>query len=120
MECDLGLKAKSTVFLTDCTEFLASKLPDDPKTVSYQWALALERHDLAGARHLLERAQTLGFSAEGIAKMEHAMAEAQEPFWPRALRNRFTLVGLVLAGIGVALFFFFAAKRRSAVPATPA
>jgi tetratricopeptide (TPR) repeat protein len=119
IQCELGLKVKSTAYLTDCTEFLASKLPDDPKTVSYQWALALERHDIAGAQRFLDRAKALSFPPEGIAKMERAMNEAEEPFWPRLLRNRL-VVGLLSGGLGVAIFIFFTLRRRSAAPATPA
>jgi tetratricopeptide (TPR) repeat protein len=117
IQCELGLKVKSTALLTDCTEFLASRFPNDPKTISYQWALALERHDFTGAQRFVERAKVLGFPPEGIAKMEMAMSA--QPFWSRLLGGRSVLIGL-LGGLGVAVFIFVALRRRSPATASPA
>ena len=68
----MALRFKDTPALEACTAELARKAPRDPKTVSLQWALALQRHDRGAALGLIDRARQAGMSPDGLAKMERA------------------------------------------------
>jgi tetratricopeptide (TPR) repeat protein len=76
LQCDLALKVGDGPMLEACASTLGKLAPDDPRTIGYQWALALQQRDRDQARLLLERARRAGVSAQGIAAME-ALAAAR-------------------------------------------
>ncbi len=70
LRCEVALRFKDWPALEACTGELARVAPSDPKTVSLQWALALERNDRAEALRLIDKAKVTGMSAAAVAKME--------------------------------------------------
>jgi hypothetical protein len=52
-----------------CLTQLHALAPDAPTTVELEWARAIERHDVAGAERLAERAKSAGVSAGVVQKM---------------------------------------------------
>jgi hypothetical protein len=70
LRCEVALRFDNTAALEACTNELTKSAPKDPKTVSFQWALALRKHDRSAALKMIDRARGIGMSAEGIAKME--------------------------------------------------
>lgn len=70
LRCEVALRFGNTQALQACTAELATSAPTDPKTVSFQWALALQKHDRSAALQLIERARGVGMKPEGIAMME--------------------------------------------------
>jgi hypothetical protein len=70
--CEVALRFRDEPALAACTDTLSRTAPNDPKTVSFQWALALQRHDRGAARQLLDRARGMGIGEDGLAKMEQA------------------------------------------------
>jgi hypothetical protein len=70
--CEVALRFQDLPALAACTDTLSRTAPNDPKTVSFQWALALQRHDRGAAVQLLDRARELGVGQDGVAKMEQA------------------------------------------------
>ncbi len=72
LSCDVALRFNDRPALESCTAELARAAPQDPKTVSLQWALAVQNHDRGAALGLIDRARALGMSPEGLAKMEKA------------------------------------------------
>jgi len=72
LSCDVALRFDDRAALEACTAELARRAPRDPKTVSLQWALALQKHDRGAALGLIDLARETGMSAEGLAKMEKA------------------------------------------------
>jgi hypothetical protein len=70
--CEVALRFQDLPALAACTDTLGRTAPNDPKTVSFQWALALQRHDREAAVQLLDRARELGVGQDGVAKMERA------------------------------------------------
>src|SRR5260370_39005360 len=56
LECDFAIRAGNVAQLKECTEALVASSPDDPATIRAQFALAMQRRDLAQARPLDELA----------------------------------------------------------------
>jgi hypothetical protein len=70
LRCEVNLRFKDIPALEACTNELTKQAPNDPKTVSLQWALAVEKRDRGAALSLLDRARSLGVNAPALAKME--------------------------------------------------
>ncbi len=45
VECQLGVKLEDEKRLAHCTSVLAKTTPNDPHTLTFQWSLAMKRHD---------------------------------------------------------------------------
>lgn len=88
LRCQVDLRFKDVPALEACTAALAKLAPNDPKTVSLQWALAVEKRDRGTALSLLQRARSLGVSAAALAKMEEGTRAI--------LRRRVQRVGLLI------------------------
>jgi hypothetical protein len=80
---------------------LAKEAPWDPKTITFQWLLALMRGELDRAQSFVMAAKKSTMSPEAIQGMEKAMRI--EVSWPRRLRRHWFLwtlsAGLVGAGL---------------------
>jgi tetratricopeptide (TPR) repeat protein len=102
IECDLGLKVKDRARLERCTHNLATLKPNDQKTLSYQWSLAVMRRDYATANMLLTQLKKTAANPEAIRKMDEITRSVQ-PFWKRIWNNRWAAIGLfalvLVAGI---------------------
>ncbi len=72
IRCDAALRFQDWQTMNLCTERLARNAPNDAKTVSFQWALAVHEHDKQKAEALVDRARSLGMEPAGIQKMEAA------------------------------------------------
>ena len=99
LRCDVALRAGDTPALTTCVRQLEAQAPNDPKTVSFAWALALDRQDRAAALRLVDRAREIGMKPAGIAKMQQATSAMM-----RRKVGRFALVGvaIIILAAGVA------------------
>ena len=64
------MRVGDTKALESCTAELGKAAQNDPKTISYEWALAVQKRDQSGALGLIDRARQAGVSAEGLAIME--------------------------------------------------
>jgi tetratricopeptide (TPR) repeat protein len=71
IECQVATRTGNVAELRDCTAGLADKLPDDPHTLAYQWALAIKEGRVNDARGVIERARQLG---QPVDDMERATA----------------------------------------------
>lgn len=113
LRCEVALRFSDTPALAACTDILGKIAPNDPKTVSFQWALALRQHDRSAARKLVDRARGVGVSKDGVAKMEEATRQMG--------RSRLERLGLAAFGAAVAAallalgFRHLAQRRRLAV-----
>ncbi|MEP6652022.1 MAG: hypothetical protein ABJA82_01605 [Myxococcales bacterium] len=114
MQCELGTRLESIALLEECTTALAAVAPGDPKTIAFQWALAVRKGDQQGARRLIERARTTGMKPEGIARMERATLTLGHA-WGRWLSDwRALLAAAVLAVLacGCAYLVYIARARH--------
>ena len=115
LQCELGTRLADAATLEECTTALAALAPRDPKTLSFQWALALQKGDEPGARALIRRAQESGMTAEAVAVMKDRTAAV----FPGVLRHfadwRFLLPFAVALAAGWATLMTIARRRRQRV-----
>jgi hypothetical protein len=112
LQCQLGVRIESIPLLEECTKALAVIAPEDPKTITFEWALAVRKGDPSGGRREIARARALGMNADQLARMERLTAQL-EPAWRRGFRGHrvFWLTFAVGASCGLAVFFI--RRRRS-------
>ena len=111
LRCEVALRFDNTGALEACTAELAKLAPKDPKTVSFQWALALKKHDRTTALQLIDQARGVGMSSEGIAKMEAGTQQMTRRF---RMRTGFVAIGAILAVMLFAFGFQRLQNRRQA------
>jgi len=114
LECEVGTRTSNVAQLKECTANLAARNPDDPKTISYEWALAIQEGNFSRAEQLIERARERGMASDSLDNMRHETAAS-------ARRHRIQValallaIALLLGGVGVAARAV--ARRRVAAPA---
>jgi hypothetical protein len=110
LECRVGARTSNVAQLQECTAGLAAKSPNDAKTITYLWALAVARGDSEEAKALVARAQTAGVPAPDLAQMTEA---TQRAMWTRVGRLAlWILVAALLAGAVGVLGRGVMARRR--------
>ncbi len=113
LRCEVDLRFKDIAALEACTAKLARLAPNDPKTVSLQWALAVEKRDRTSALGLLDRARGLGVSAAALAKMEAGMQAIRRR---QVQRLALLIVAVLLLAAGLQLGRrWLGARRQPAV-----
>jgi tetratricopeptide (TPR) repeat protein len=115
LECEVGSRTANIAQLEECTAGLAQRSPDDAKTLSYEWALAVEKGDFAGASALLDRAKAAGVPQEMLARMQKRTDDRR---MHRMTRLLFGALAAALLVVGI----FLAAKlvKRRRQPSTMA
>jgi tetratricopeptide (TPR) repeat protein len=109
MDCNVGVKMKDADRLRQCTSVLALNEPDSPKTLAYQWSLAMVEGRYDEAKATIQRAREAEMQPEGLAKMERETIEEQS-------RHRMTLWlggASALLVLAAGALGFFAWRRRS-------
>jgi hypothetical protein len=113
LRCEVALRVGDTKALESCTAELGKAAQNDPKTISYEWALAVQKRDQSGALGLIDRARQAGVSAEGLAIMEKT---TQTMVHERIIHVVTLVVGAALLGLALALGLrWFANRRRASV-----
>ncbi len=114
LNCDLGVRIGSVERLEQCTAAVAATAPGHPRTIYFQWTLALQRGNYDDARRSIERAKAAGTSPERIQQMEKATTAATS-VWQRMKRRwPFAGGGILVALVGITLTLR-ASRRRSVV-----
>jgi tetratricopeptide (TPR) repeat protein len=103
LECQVGTRTSNVLQLRECTGALAAKAPDDPKTITYLWALAVAEGRFDDAKKLGERAKAAGVSDDGVEEMRRATASNES-------RHRWTIISLFAAAIFVAAIAFLSRR----------
>lgn len=106
LRCEVDLRFSDMPALASCTKELDKAAPNDPQTVSFKWALALNNHDRSAAKALIDQARGIGMNSNGIAKME----EATRAMTMRWLGRMVVMVGGAAACVLLLVFAF----RRNA------
>ena len=117
IQCTLGTHEGDLKRLEDCAPKLSAISPDNPKTLFYEWARAIQKKDYAAAESFLAKARAKSPQGAQVAQMERATLDAM-PAWRKGLRAfRDWRFG---ATISVALFLGLAAmllrRRPTATP----
>jgi hypothetical protein len=116
LECEVGLRTSNVAQLRECTAGLAARSPDDIKTITYQWALALQEGKFAEAEQLIDRARERGLGVDHLDNMRQATAASVR-------RHRIQVglailaIALLLTGVGVAGRAIAARRRLTPKPA---
>jgi tetratricopeptide (TPR) repeat protein len=103
LNCDIGVRIGSAERLETCTHALAESAPEHPRTIYFQWSLALIQKRYDDARQLIERAKAAGTSPERLQQMEKATTAASS-VWHR-MKRRWPLAafGALVFAAGLAL-----------------
>ena len=113
LECETGVRADDATMLEECTKAMTARAPNEPKTMVYQWNLAMQRHQYDAAREIIAHAKTVRqMKPDAISLMESETAATVEQ------RNLIILLGGgLLVVLGIAGTFgakFLLARRRDA------
>lgn len=118
LACEVGLRLASSERLRLCEQAVAGWAVDDPRTISWQWALALQAGDRTRAASLVRRAERAGMSAAGIERMTHTVEH-----WGRSAHVRGEWPAYLLAGLGASVLLgawrWRSKRRESAASVAP-
>lgn len=104
LQCEVGVRTSNVAELRECTAALAARAPEDPKTTTYQWALAIQEGHFEQAAKLIDRARLLGVQPASLENMKQTTAAGEKRHWLRQI--------LVILGIGLLLSSGGAAARE--------
>lgn len=108
LACEMGVRTSNLDQLRQCTEALQQSAPDDPKTVTYQWNLAMLEGKFDVADALVKRASALGVPAASMQRVTDAGAAARR----RRLQTVYSILGFaVLLGASVLVGNVFWRRR---------
>jgi hypothetical protein len=93
--CEVGVRTSNIQDLRICTTELVAIAPGDPKTITYQWVLAIQEGKFDEAKQLIEEARAQGMKPEGIESMQRE-TEA------RITRHRHVIVWFVTGALLIA------------------
>jgi tetratricopeptide (TPR) repeat protein len=118
IECAVGAHEADSTRLQRCVPELMTKAPDNYETLYYAWAMAMVKHDYAGAERLVERLKKTSTSPTNMKLIETATLAAM-PAWRKGLRAfrdwRVGALSSVVLFSGLALMLM---RRRADVPST--
>jgi tetratricopeptide (TPR) repeat protein len=87
IECTLGAREGDQVRLQHCVPQLTAIDSKNPKTLFYQWALAIKKKDFEAAERILIRTKEWAGAPPGqLQQMEQVTLEAM-PAWRKSLRS---------------------------------
>ncbi len=98
LECEVGTRTSNVAELRECTAALSARAPDDRKTLTYQWALAMQEGQFEVANKLLDRARSVGLSVD---LMKQATLATEKRHRLRMVLV-FVAIALFLGGAGIA------------------
>jgi hypothetical protein len=75
LRCEMGTKMKSVPILEECTKQLATGAPDDPRTVVFQWTLAMLKGRRDDAERYVGLARKSGVVADSIDRMQRLTSD---------------------------------------------
>jgi tetratricopeptide (TPR) repeat protein len=104
LRCKAAVKMNDGSALEACTAVLAKAAPDDPKTVVFQWSLAVLRGQREQAALLVDRAKAMGVATESIDRMSRVTAASGRPW--------FLLIGGVALGAVAFVVALLVVRRR--------
>jgi hypothetical protein len=116
LECQLGVKQDSEALLARCVPVLAKATPNDPHALTFEWALAMKRHDYSEARRVLDHMAKTSLAPSVIGDMRAATDKAGA-WWRRPFTDlRYGLGALFLIGLAAAFVLRKRAQFRTAHP----
>jgi len=112
IECELGAQLEDVGRLERCMAVLNARVPNEPATLSYAWALAVAKGNFSDAEAVTLRAEKLGLPSQAIETMRTGLETRRGPIWAARIKL-FAVAALVVGGILGLLAFL---KRRRVMP----
>lgn len=116
--CDVALKLQDNKRLEACTNRLRVSAPDSAKTLTYEWAYALQRGDARAAQRIIQKAKQLGVPPTVIQNLEAGLTKFSQSRRWNWLRNRSAQLGIALSVAALAVMGAILARRRRFAAAT--
>lgn len=118
IECAVGAHEGDYTRLQRCAPELMAKAPDNYKTLYYSWAMAMAKHDYAGAERLVDRMKKASKSPDDVKLIEKATLEAM-PAWRKGLHAfRDWRIGALSSVVLFSALALMLMRRRPDVPST--
>ncbi|HEX3697654.1 MAG TPA: hypothetical protein VH374_19940 [Polyangia bacterium] len=111
LQCELATRQGDTASLETCTAALAAAAPNDARTISYQWALAIQKGDSGEARQIIRKAIDSGM-APGAVKLMTEQTDARFWRWSQRFRDWQFSAPLLVAVLAAAASVIAVARRR--------
>lgn len=108
--CRVGVHLRDPNILEGCTSALAKVAPMDPKTIIYQWNLAVQQGRSADAVTLLDQAKMVGVPADNLERMAKFTPGASQ-------RTRVLLLALATLVLLAGVVSVLVLRRRRALAA---
>lgn len=110
--CDVALKLQDSKRFEACTNHLRSIAPDSAKTLTFEWAYALQRGDTKAANQIIQKAKEVGVPPTVVQNLEVGLAKFSKLRRWAWLRNRSVQFGIGLSVAALAVLGAILAKRR--------
>jgi tetratricopeptide (TPR) repeat protein len=107
IQCDLAVRLGDEPRWVKCTTALGKLAPKDPRTITYQWSLAMKRTDFKAAAGFIAQAKQSAMKPESLAELERALGAARSE-----QRNRWIQIGLGSLALALALAFAISRSIR--------
>jgi tetratricopeptide (TPR) repeat protein len=112
-ECEVGIRLGDVARLEECTAALATKAPNEPTTLFYEWALASQKGQFGEAERILAQAKATKMPPGTIARLERDTQAASE----RHHRNVWLgILAALLAAVAVTALAFVLRRREPSEP----
>jgi hypothetical protein len=106
--CRVGTRFHDVALLESCTEALARVGAKDPISLTFEWNLAMEKHDFRAARKIVDEARKSGMPPNAIGMMDDATSTLRRRWYLRA--------GAWLVGLLTAAYLVRLGVRRYGLP----
>jgi hypothetical protein len=116
LRCNVAAHDHDLPALETCTAALVAEAPADPRTIAFQWALAIEKDDRPGADALASRAIAAGLDRDTVARLRSATLGTRAVRVARALRwglEAAVAFVIVALGVGALVRYLERARRRT-------
>jgi hypothetical protein len=98
LQCELAQRLGDVAMLEECTASLSAVAAGDPRTIAFEWALAMDRREHSRAAELIERARQAGLAPQALRDMESATS-AVSPGWRQLAGDvRLMLLAFLVGG----------------------
>ena len=110
--CDVALKLQDNKRFEACTNRLRVIEPDSAKTLTFEWAYALQRGDTKAAKQIIQKAKQVGVPPTVVKNLEEGLAKFSKSRRWSWLRNRSVQFGIGISVAALAVLGAILAKRR--------
>jgi tetratricopeptide (TPR) repeat protein len=110
--CNIAVKLQDNKRLDACVNRLRATAPGSAKTLTFEWAYAMQRDDLKAAKRIIQEAKRKGVPPAVVQQLEQGMDTLQKSRRWHWLRNRSLQLGIGLSVAALAVLGAILAKRR--------